>query len=678
MSPEIVKLNWFELQLSKNEINIQSIEFRNDDNLASFRSKFDQSHFLRYKDRVYIWESIRFQHARVDSISTRDDQYLICRVLSESMISQFFEHKEFYVSNSIGGYKVIDYRTNLSDVGMPYLEIYNSYQINFSPLQIQNDTKVGFNITSNLYLRMNWTIDDFLKNGLSIEGLVASNNGYIKIDSTSLYRVANFYGHSSRVKALTDQLSGESESILNTNSFVEEFFRSKLEEFKLPDTLRILKIDQIEFIADEEAGFFELAPPKNYFYRNTTPGVGTEGYAMRSKIKYNKPVSYDLFENRTIRIGVIYPEDYYRGIAQFIKVIQEELNEIYGVPIQKILYKKIPIEDSQLASYQAGLQNANDIDIAIIVVEEDHELLTPQKSPYYFCKAEFIKRGINSQQVQIQQVFKFLNDRSAGLANYADHTFALNIYAKLGGTAWTIKPQGDSRNELVFGVGATTNDEGLPFIGMTSVFRGDGQYLIGDISAVAGIDDYNIYLSRIIRKSIKKCLDLQIITREKTIYLVFHLFKKPGMLNEISALTEAILGFENIDFKYTFVYIGDGHNFRASKYQVYNHQKLIKTHLQRGTVIKVNSNLSFIVLKKKGGFISKIEIDNRSNVIDIGYSTKQVYDFASISHSSFNAQSSPASIKYSKLIALMSLKLKSIDGFYMSQISMPDNTPWFL
>lgn len=85
------------------------------------------------------------------------------------------------------------------------------------------------------------------------------------------------------------------------------------------------------------------------------------------------------------------------------------------------------------------------------------------KSPYYFCKAEFIKRGINTQEVQIQQIKKFLANKDKGLSDYTDHNIALNIYAKLGGMAWTIKPN-QPKNELIIGIGATTDRKGKPVL----------------------------------------------------------------------------------------------------------------------------------------------------------------------------------------------------------------------
>jgi hypothetical protein len=290
-----------------------------------------------------------------------------------------------------------------------------------------------------------------------------------------------------------------------------------------------------------------------------------------------------------------------------------------------------------------------------------------------------LQQALNSQEVQIQQINKFIADHKSGFTNYADHTISLNIYAKLGGAAWTVKPKGEHRNELVIGVGATTDKEGIPQIGMTSIFRGDGKYLIGDVAAVTSVEDYNKHLYDILTKNIKDCLESKILDASKPIYLVFHLFKKAGYSNEIEALNNVISSFTGIDFKYSFVYVGDGHNFRFNKYLSTTDQETnILIDLPRGTIIKINEVLSFVALRKNSSTCCKIEIDSRSSVINMNYLAKQVYDFSNLSHSSFNKQASPISIKYSKLMARMSTKLKLIDGFYMSHISMPDNSPWFL
>ncbi len=683
MSEKIVKLNWFQIKLSNNTGEIQTIEYRGEENLSSFRDRFDSSTFLRYKDNVYIWDSINFRGSSMQTVSVNDSPYLISKIISESFIGQFFKTEDFLIFYSIGGFKIIDFREDLSEDDMPYVGAFRSYFVNFAPLWISDQVELGFSVSSSLQLKFNWSKKDFIANGVSLDGLKENRSGEIIADTTALYRVANIFNDSSRLKAFVDRLNDDRYSLASSKSFVQEFFIDRTPELMFPKGLEVLEIRQPSFSEITESldlpGYSSLDKPKNYFYRNTIPRVGTENYAVRSKIKYNKPVSYDYFVTRRIKLGVIYPEQTHIKIATFMKAVQAELSEIYKIPEGNLSYETYSIPNTRLSSYQGVLQSIADLDLIIVVLEESHKQLEGNESPYFFCKAEFIKRGINSQQVQIEQVEKFLRDKENGLTNYADHTFSLNIYAKLGGIAWTIKPAGELRNELVFGVGATVDKYGAPLIGITSVFQGDGKYLFGDISAVVGIDEYESYLSNYIYKSVRKCLDGRILDSSKPIYLVFHLFKKAGKYNEIKALQDAISKFPDLDFKYTYIYIGDGHNFQMYSTKIPSFEDGTGyQNLERGTLLQINSELGFLALKKNSSRCCKIEIDYRSNVINLLYSSSQVYNFSDLSHSSFNKQSLPATIKYSKLMARMAHKLSELDGFYLSKISMPDNTPWFL
>lgn len=672
--------NYYEFKTSSDKVELQTIEFRGPENLSDFRSQFAESTFMRYKDNVYVWPKIDFRHSKRTIVEKSDTPYLFNRILTEPIIGQFFRKRNLYIAKSVGGFRVTDYRTNLSTGDLPFLSVYRSYYLNFAPLHFR-EMLCGFNITSGLHLKLNWTLEDFMANGIEYEDLEVNENNEVRADSIALYRVAEYYGLGTKVKQIIDRFSNDLFSYQNCKSFIKEFIIDQRDKIFLPGDLILEDIVPVQFAeeGDDDNGIKSARESKLYFYNSSTPTGKAVDYAMRSKIKFNKPISYDYFEDREINIGVIYPKDHYLKIASFMKAVQEELTTIYRIPVSKFNYTRFPIADSSLASYQSVFQDMTDINLAIVVVDEMHERLPVKSSPYYFCKAEFIKRGINSQEVQIQQVNKFLSDKAGKISNYADHTISLNIYAKLGGTAWAIKPQGDVRNELVIGVGSTVDDEGSPQIGMTSVFRGDGKYLIGDISAVVSIDDYNEYLIKIIKKSIDECLQIRVLDTKKPIYIVFHLFKKAGKYNEVDALQKAIDQYPHLDIKYSFVYVGDGHNYRFYNFQYGADSTVIGINNSvRGTVIKINDLLSFISLRKNSSVFSKIEIDSRSSVVNIEYLTNQVFDFSNLSHTSFNKQASPASIKYSKLMAKMSMKLKNIDGFYLSQISMPDNTPWFL
>lgn len=683
MSIDLIKSNWYEVKLSSSVLKTQYIEYRNQENTKSFKERFEKSNFLRYKDKVYVWDKIDFHGAKIKNLEIGKDDSLLSRIISESMLSQFIEEQpKLYLTSSFGAIKITDYREDISNDDFPYLNTYRSYNLIFSPLIINNAVRFGFNITCSISHQITWGLDDFEANDLSFEGLTELKDGKVRADTISIYKISNYFGDSSKLKESIDRLTDDSVQIACCSAFVEEFFNLENHNFILPDNCQIQEINQLLLNPTTDAmefGFKKLESPKNYFYRNSTPPNGTESYAMRSKIKYNKPTTYDSFENKNISIGVIFAEEHRHKISTFMKAVQDELCGVYKIPKPNFKFETFPIENSSLQSYQSVFQDTKNINLAIVLVDEIHEQLPIKESPYYFCKAEFIKRGINSQEVQIQQINKFIADQRSGYSNYADHNFSLNIYAKLGGTAWTVKPKGENRNELVIGVGATTDNDGKPQIGMTSIFRGDGKYLIGEVAAVASIPDYYKHLTDVLSKNLKECLDSKVLDPSKPVYLVFHLFKKPGHYNEVEALNSVMLKFANIDFKYSFVYVGDGHNFRFNKYQsAQEGRPFLLKDLPRGTYIKINDTLSFLALRKNSSTCCKIEVDSRSNAIDIDYLSKQVYDFSDLSHSSFNKQSSPASIKYSKLMAQMSTKLRVMDGFYLSQISMPDGSPWFL
>lgn len=340
------------------------------------------------------------------------------------------------------------------------------------------------------------------------------------------------------------------------------------------------------------------------------------------------------------------------------------------------------MDDFNLKSYQDQLRKINTSDLVVIVVDEKHELLKPNESPYYFCKTKFIEKNLNTQEVQIQQIKKSLDDEKHERTNYTHHNLALNIYAKLGGMAWTIQPK-EPKNELVIGIGATTDKEGQPILGLASVFRGDGKYLFGEISSVTNMKDYPVSLEKILTKSIQIAIDDEILDIERPFHLMFHVYKEVGQNNEIKALIKTVKKFSKYNFKYTFVHIGDGHNYRFFTYEERNNKKEFDLKRgfgqnKRGTFIKINDRMGFLGLQPSNSIFHKIAIDKRSTYFNLSYVVKQVYQFAELSHTSYNKQGRPVTIKYPQLMAKFAEKFNEVNGFYLTEISMPDNSLWFI
>lgn len=676
-----IKTNWHKLHINASKININFLENIEKEEVKQLRKQFPSTKFMYYDGVTYFWGNPIDLAYKAKSIEVNDSPYLFIKILSNSIVEQFFNNPDVYIERRMNLFNITDYRQELLKDEYSYLNLYRNYHLHFTPLYYKGTHNLGVSITTSIADRLNWKRLDFIDNDIEFEDLSFNEkDGIVKTNSKSKFRIGNFYGDSSKLKADLDFLSNSKFELNDIVGCTNEFIDQKKSSFSLPDDLRIIKIEKpkIGVSSSDEIQLSQLATPMNYFYNGNTPPKDKISYAMRSKIKYNKPFSFDQFENRDINIGVIYPRIYHKNIAKFFKVVQSELVTIYRIPKNKFKYTKIEIDDFQLESYQKKMQNIRQLDLIVVLVDESHESLLPKDSPYHFCKAEFLKRGINSQEVQLQQVNKFLIDHNSGQANYADHTISLNIYAKLGGTAWTIKPNGTIMNELVFGVGATVDDDGQPILGMTSIFRGDGKYLFGDIVSVVNMDDYQKKLEDLIFGTIQEYINAGILNSNNKIRLIFHLFKKAGKENEILALKKAVEKFKDLDIEHMFIHVGDGHNYRFYSVDNSSDNHRVLDAQKRGRCLVINDKLAFISLRKNSSTYTKIEIDKRSNYINIPYAVNQVFNFSEISHTSFNKQGQPVTIKYPKLMARISDKLKKLQGFYLKNISMPDDSLWFI
>ncbi|MCG2785888.1 MAG: hypothetical protein L6461_12355 [Anaerolineae bacterium] len=259
---------------------------------------------------------------------------------------------------------------------------------------------------------------------------------------------------------------------------------------------------------------------------------------------------------------------------------------------------------------------------------------------------------------------------------------ALNIYAKLGGMAWTIKPT-QQKNELVIGIGATTDKDGQPILGLTAIFKGDGKYLLGKASSVTNMVDYRDKLEQIISSTVESSLKDGTLDVDKTFYLIFHIFKPAGKDNEIEALKQVIRRFSMYSFKYAFVHIGENHNYRFFTCEENDQgpqstSKSVLSQNLRGTYIKINPSRGFLGLRPKSSAFFKIDIHKQSSFLDLEYIAEQVYQFTEMSHTSYNQQGTPITIKYPNLMARFVEKFNEGELMYLEEVTMPDYSLWFI
>ncbi|SRR6266567_1929387 len=140
------------------------------------------------------------------------------------------------------------------------------------------------------------------------------------------------------------------------------------------------------------------------------------------------------------------------------------------------------------------LTTGEQFDAALVVLLDEHADLPDQANPYLHAKALLLMGGIPSQELRLAT----LRQPPAALA-YTLQNITVALYAKMGGIPWTVDHDLAITDELVIGLGtaelgASRYHQRQRYVGITTVFRGDGNYLLGTTSEECGWDDYPVAL----------------------------------------------------------------------------------------------------------------------------------------------------------------------------------------
>ena len=98
--------------------------------------------------------------------------------------------------------------------------------------------------------------------------------------------------------------------------------------------------------------------------------------------------------------------------------------------------------------------------------------------------------GIPAQEIRVSKLAV-----SPYELQYILQNFTVALYAKMNGTPWTVNQDTTISDELVIGIGtselsANRFDKRARYVGVTTVFRGDGNYLLGHVSKECTYDEY--------------------------------------------------------------------------------------------------------------------------------------------------------------------------------------------
>lgn len=429
---------------------------------------------------------------------------------------------------------------------------------------------------------------------------------------------------------------------------------------------------------------------------------GEANFAEQGFTKFG-PYTKRTFDKNDPSICVICLEQYKGQVEQFVHKL------LKGIPGHKYfsngLEGKFSIgtsraevfvtKDDSAVSYkkviegaiQKKVQEGGRWDLAIVQVRESFKYLCVEDNPYYIGKSIFFLHQIPVQDFRFELLSQ--NDLALG---YSLNNMALASYAKMGGVPWLLKSSPTLSHELVIGIGSANLQEirfssSRRIMGITTVFSGDGSYLISSTSKAALPEDYCDALIAVLNNTIERIQKRMNWQRGDTIRIVFHASVKKFNKEEIQAVKAVIDKYIEFNIEYAFLKISEYHDlhmFDSSS----AHEKKGKYAPPRGKYLKLSSWETLVYLTGKDqlkqfsdghpqGLLLSVHRD--STFKDIKYLSTQLFNFSSHSWRSYFPGPMPVTISYSDLIAKNLGWLNQIPGWNDSiMIGKIGQTQWFL
>ena len=325
-------------------------------------------------------------------------------------------------------------------------------------------------------------------------------------------------------------------------------------------------------------------------------------------------------------------------------------------------------------------------DLALVQVREAFKKYEVIDNPYYQGKNLFFLHQVPVQDFTIELLEQ--NDYSLG---FSLNNMALASYAKMGGVPWLLKSSPTLSHELVVGIGSANIGEGRGdnqrIMGITTVFSGDGSYIVSNTSKAVVPADYSNAMSSVLDETIEKVKNRMNWQKGDTIRLVFHASVKKFNHDEVKAVKSVIDKYSDFKVEYAFLKISEDHGLHMfdTATATANKGRLAPP---RGKFLSLSKYETLVYLTGQRelrqasdghprGLILNIHRD--SNFKDIKYLTNQLYNFSSHSWRSFFPNTLPVTISYSDLIAKNLGWLNQIPGWNDSiMIGKIGQTQWFL
>jgi len=413
------------------------------------------------------------------------------------------------------------------------------------------------------------------------------------------------------------------------------------------------------------------------------------------------------FNPKRLNIAVICQADFQGRVEQFVEQLLHGVQGSEGgdvgflrrFALEKPYVQIFAARDASPASYHeaavAAIEHATDRDdvlnLAIVQTEESMETLEGDANPYLVSKAFFLSKGIAVQHVHFETVNQPSRQRAWSLNN-----IGLACYAKLGGVPWLLPSDQTVSHELVIGLGShhertSRFGAGDRYVGVTTVFSGDGRYLLESRTRSVPFDEYGMAMLQAVRSAVEHVRRDFAWAPTDPVRLVFHVFK-PVKEAEAQAVQKLMSELALPHAEFAFLHIADAHPFRVFDEK----QRGVPAGgarkgvcaPPRGLLVKLSSYEALLCLKgarelkqPSNGHPAPIllRLHRKSSFRDLTYLSRQAFAFSCHSWRSFLPSPLPITILYSQLVADNLRKLSRVSGWSDDSIvGRIGRTRWFL
>jgi Piwi domain len=462
----------------------------------------------------------------------------------------------------------------------------------------------------------------------------------------------------------------------------------------------------------EYTSVIRLKPAKYCFNRARTK---LNNYAWPGLQQFG-PFDRESFARRTPRILLICPDKVAGRVGQAIKLFRDGISslkdsrfdsgfagvfalvnpeiktlavELFGVALNDIAatYRRV-IEEH--------LSRDSKYDAAFTVLLDEHSALPDAINPYLTAKSILLSNGIPVQEAKISTLTK-----PPESLQYIFQNIATALYAKMGGIPWTVDHGETADDELVIGLGtAELSGSRLEtrqrHVGITTVFRGDGNYLLANLSRECRYADYPKVLHDSTLEVLKEIKSRNAWKPGDTVRVVFHAFKplkNVEVAQIIKFCVEEVGSGQNVEF--AFLTVSHDHPFvlldlaqsgisprygRGDRKGVYVPDRGLVVQLGKYTRLLCANGPQMMkraALPQPTPLL--LHLHKLSTYRDFPYLADQILKFTALSWRSTLPTDRPVTIQYSSLIAGLLARLQSIPDWSPAPLNTKLKTSkWFL